>query len=173
MSEPKPKIGVLFVCYANMCRSPLAAGLLRMVADLRGLGSRLYIDSAGTNAMEGVAPHPLSCAIAEQRGFTLEGYARQLIRDDLTRFEQVVVMDRQNLSTIERLAAPSAFGSLDGYRAQIRLLRAIAKPRAKGADLDVPDPVGRDETRYAEVYEILREGCEALLDELEDPLGEP
>lgn len=167
MSEASPNIGVLFVCYANMCRSPLAAGLLRMLADQRGLGSRLDIDSAGTSAMEGAPPHPLSCAIAEQHGFTLGGYARQLIRDDLTRFDHVVVMDRQNFATIERLAAPSAFGSLEGYRAKIRLFRAIAKPRAKGAELDVPDPIGRGQSRYAEVYELMREGCEALLDELE------
>src|SRR5690606_34594819 len=114
-SEPTAQVGVLFVCYANMCRSPLAAGLFRMLADQRGLGSRLHIDSAGTSAMEGAPPHPSSGAIAERHGFTLGGYARQLIRDDLTRFDQVVVMDRQNYATIERLAAPSAFGSLEGY----------------------------------------------------------
>jgi protein-tyrosine phosphatase len=159
-------IGVLFVCYANVCRSPLAAGLMRALAERRGLGSRLQIDSAGTSAMEGAPPHPLSCEIAEQHGFALSGRSRQLIRDDLSRFDHVVVMDRQNYATIERLAAPSAFGSLAGYRAQIRLLRAIANPKAKGRDLDVPDPIGHDGRRYAEVYALMLEGCEALLAEL-------
>ena len=166
MPEPGRNIGVLFVCYANVCRSPLAAGLLRELAKQHGLAERLAIDSAGTSAMEGNPPHPLSCAIAEQHGFALHGRARQLLRDDLTRFDHVVVMDRQNFSTIERLAAPSAFGSLDGYRAKIRLLRAIANPKAKGRELDVPDPIGGDGRRYAEVYELMREGCDALLDEI-------
>jgi protein-tyrosine phosphatase len=164
---------VLFVCYANVCRSPLAEGLLRELARQRGgsLLERLVIDSAGTSAMDGAAPHPLSRAIAQAHGFTLAGTARQLIRDDLTRFDHVVVMDRDNLATItrlvgERLASPSAFGPLAGYRAKIRLLRAIAKPKAKGRELDVPDPIGGGEARYAEVYALLREGCEALLDEL-------
>jgi protein-tyrosine phosphatase len=163
-----PRIGVLFVCYANVCRSPLAEGLLRELARQRGgdLLERLVIDSAGTSAMDGAAPHPLSRAIAEAHGFTLTGTARQLIRDDLTRFDHVIVMDRDNLATIERLAMPSAFGSLAGYRARIRLLRAIAKPKAKGRELDVPDPIGGGEARYAEVYALLREGCEALLDQL-------
>lgn len=170
MREPGRSIGVLFVCYANVCRSPLAAGLMRELAGKRGLAERLQIDSAGTSAMEGAHPHPLSCEIAEQHGFTLQGRARQLLRDDLTRFDHVVVMDRQNMSTIERLAAPSAFGSLAGYRAKIRLLRAIANPKAKGRDLDVPDPIGSGAQRYAEVYALMRQGCDALLDELAQEL---
>jgi len=170
MSEAKPELGVLFVCYANICRSPLAAGLFRALAERRGLGSRLRIDSAGTDAFEGAPPHSLSCAIAEDHGFELTSYARQLVRDDLTRFDHVVVMDRRNFATIERLAAPSAFGSLAGYHAKIRLLRAIAKPKAKGPELDVPDPIGSGAPRYAEVYALLLEGCEALLDELEAQL---
>ncbi|HLT36950.1 MAG TPA: low molecular weight protein-tyrosine-phosphatase [Enhygromyxa sp.] len=163
-------VGVLFVCYANVCRSPLAEGLMCELAGRRGLGERLLVDSAGTSAMEGAPPHPLSCQIAEQHGFSLTGRSRQLIRDDLTRFDHVVVMDRQNFSTIERLAAPSAFGSLAGYRAKIRLLRAIANPRAKGRELDVPDPIGGDARRYAEVHALLLDGCAALLDEIEREL---
>jgi protein-tyrosine phosphatase len=163
-------IGVLFVCYANVCRSPLAEGLMRELARVRGLVERLLIDSAGTSAMEGAAPHRLSCEVAEQHGFALTGRARQLLRDDLTRFDHVVVMDRQNFATIERLAAPSAFGSLAGYRAKIRLLRAIANPKARGHELDIPDPIGGDSRHYSEVYTLMREGCSALLDEIEKEL---
>jgi protein-tyrosine phosphatase len=169
VAEPSD-IGVLFVCYANVCRSPLAAGLLRHLASQRGLVDRLLIDSAGTSAMEGARPHPLSCEIAEQHGFALGGRARQLLRGDLSRFDHVVVMDRRNYDFIQRLAAPSAFGSLAGYRANIRMLRAIASPKAKGRELDVPDPIGGDARRYAEVYELMRQGCDALLDELEPEL---
>lgn len=161
--------GVLFVCYANVCRSPLAEGLFRHRASERGLLDGLEIDSAGTSAMEGSDPHPLSQAIAIEHGFALTGRSRQLLRTDLSRFDHVVVMDRHNLSTIERLAAPSAFGTLANYKAQIRLLRAIANPRARGADLDVPDPIGDGGERYRRVYAMIREGCEALLDELERP----
>lgn len=170
MIESDPDLGVLFVCYANVCRSPLAEGLLRHLAERRGLVDRLRIDSAGTSAMEGVLPHRLSREIAEQHGFNLSGRSRQLIRDDLSRFDHVVVMDRHNYSTIERLAAPSAFGSLAGYRAKIRLLRAITNPKAKGPELDVPDPIGGDARRYAEVYALMLAGCEALLAELEQEL---
>ncbi len=154
---------VLFVCYANVCRSPLAEGVFRhLVAEARS-GPEWIVDSAGTSAMEGSPPHPLSQAAAADHGITLTGTARQLVRTDLSRFDHVVVMDRQNLSTLRRLAAPSAFGSLANYKAEIQLLRALANPRARGADLDVPDPIGRGPDRYAAVYAMILAGCEALL----------
>lgn len=162
MSEPS-RVSVLFVCYANMCRSPLAEGLFRHLAAGRGLLDRVEIDSAGTSAIEGAEPHELSQAIAEEHGFSLSGRGRQLLRDDLSRFDHILVMDRENLATIERLA-----GSLDAYPARVRLLRALAEPKAKPKQLDIPDPIGRGRGRYAEAYELMLASCEALLDEIAD-----
>lgn len=166
MSREPARIGVLFVCYANICRSPLAEGTFRWLAERRGMLDRLTLDSAGTSAMDGAPPHSLSQAIAAEQGFMLEGESRQLIRDDLSRFDHVVVMDRQNLATLQRLTG-SAFGAQAGYRARVRLLREIADPRATGADLDVPDPIGRGADHYRAVFAMIERGCTALLDELE------
>jgi protein-tyrosine phosphatase len=165
-SQSRGRTGVLFVCYANMCRSPLAEGVFRHLAAQRGMLDRLDLDSAGTDASEGCSPHPLSCSIALAHGITLEGRGRQLIRDDLNRFDHVVVMDRSNYAKIARLAAPSSRGELEGFRARLRTLRSIANPNATGLALDVPDPIGGDADRYREVYELIERGCNALLDEL-------
>ncbi len=167
MSEDSSaRVGVLFVCYANMCRSPLAEGVFRHLATERGVLERLDIDSAGTDAVEGCDPHPLSRDIARVHGITLSGEGRQLLRDDLSRFDHVVVMDRQNYNRIARLVAPSAFGPIEGYRAKIRTLRSISNPHASGRDLDVPDPIGGGPQHYARVYELIHSGCTALLDEI-------
>ena len=166
MSETTRRVGVLFVCYANMCRSPLAEGVMRHRASERGMLERLDIDSAGTDAVEGCEPHPLSKDIARVHGITLSGEGRQLVRDDLSRFDHVVVMDRQNYNRIARLAAPSAFGPIEGYRAKVRTLRSIANPHASGRELDVPDPIGGGPEHYARVYEMIVAGCDALLDEI-------
>jgi protein-tyrosine phosphatase len=166
-SDSGGRIGVLFVCYANMCRSPLAEGVFRHLAGQRGMLDRLDIYSAGTDASEGCAPHPLSCSIALTHGITLQGFGRQLIRDDLNRFDHVVVMDRSNYAKIARLAAPSSAGKLTGFRARLRTLRSIADPGATGVALDVPDPIGAGMERYREIYELIERGCNALLDELE------
>lgn len=159
-SDP-PRVGVLFVCFANMCRSPLAEGVFRSLAAERGVLERLEIDSAGTDANEGCEPHPLSRKIAAEHGITLSGVGRQLVRGDLSRFDHVVVMDRRNLATIVQRV-----GSLDWCRAKVRTLRAIADPRASGGALDVPDPIGMGEQRYREVYAMIHAGCEALLREI-------
>jgi protein-tyrosine phosphatase len=161
MTNPGARVGVLFVCYANMCRSPLAEGVFRHLAAQRGLLDRLEIDSAGTHAVEGSSPHPLSCQIAGEHGIVLTGVGRQLIRADLSRFDHIVVMDRRNLSTITRLA-----GSLDWCRARVRTLRSISNPKASGDELDVRDPIGEGPERYREVYDQLVAGCDALLREL-------
>jgi protein-tyrosine phosphatase len=167
-SQSGGRTGVLFVCYANMCRSPLAEGVFRHLAAQRGMLDRLDIDSAGTDASEGCSPHPLSCSIALEHGITLQGFGRQLIRDDLNRFDHVVVMDRSNYAKIARLAAPSSSGPLTGFRARLRTLRSIDDPDATGVALDVPDPIGAGPERYREIYELIERGCNALLDEIGD-----
>ena len=166
MSPRAQPVGVLFVCHANMCRSPLAEGIFRHLAQARGMLDDLHIESAGTDAIEGCDPHPRSREIAAAHGITLTGTGRQLIRHDLSNFDHVVVMDRRNYDKISRLAAPSAFGELQGFRARLRMLRAIANPKASGQALDVPDPIGRGPEQYAEVYELIAAGCTALLDEI-------
>ena len=169
----EPKVSVLFVCYANMCRSPLAEAVFRHMAREREVLDAIEVDSAGTHAASGSAPHPLSVETAATHGITVTGQSRQLYRDDLSRFDHVLVMDRHNLSTIQRLAAPTPSASLDEFPARVRLLRVVANPRARGRDLDVPDPMGGGAKRYREVFDLLSSACEALLDEIvEDLEGE-
>ncbi len=159
---------VLFVCYANMCRSPLAEAIFRqrLIERSPPLAKLATIDSAGTRAMEGCAPHPLSVEACRSLGIQLQGSGRQILRRDLSRFDQIVLMDRQNLSDLRRMTGVSAFGEIAGNRAQIRLLRAIATPHAQGDDLDIPDPIRGGPEGYRTVLRLVEEGCKALIDEL-------
>lgn len=161
-----PRIGVLFVCHANMCRSPLAHGLFVHRAHERGVLDRLDIDSAGTWAANGIPPHQGSLHVAHVHGISLDsaGTSRSISPDDLQRFAHIIVMDRANLADVERLRRLSAFGAVEGDQARVRLLRAIEHPNAR--DLDVPDPVRGGEPEFRHVYELVDRGCRALLDEL-------
>lgn len=162
------RIGVLFVCYANMCRSPLAEGVFRHLVAERGLEHRFDIDSAGTSAAPGAAPHPLSVDIGHKHGIEVSGSARTVVPDDLYRFHHVIAMDRQNAHELDRLVRLSGFGPVVGAErlATIRLLRQLERPRARGADLDVPDPIAGGPDHYARVFQLIRAGCTALIDEL-------
>jgi len=170
MSAPAPvRRGVLFVCHANMCRSPLAAGVFRHLVTARGAGERFEIDSAGTWAADGIPPHPLSVDVARRYGIEavlLGSASRPIAPRDLERFELVVAMDRRNLADIERLRRISAFGPVVGGSAKLSLLRRFSDPKASGREADVPDPVRGGPEHYETAYRIIEAGCRALLDEL-------
>lgn len=170
MTTSKPaRRGVLFVCHANMCRSPLAAGVFRHLVAERGASERFEVDSAGTWAADGIPPHPLSVDVARRYGIDvalLGTRSRSIAPDDLDRFEHVVAMDRRNLADIERLRRISAFGPVVGGTATISLLRRFCDPKANGRDADVPDPVRGGPEHYEAAYRIIEAGCRALLDRL-------
>jgi protein-tyrosine phosphatase len=161
--------GVLFVCHANMCRSPLAAGVFLHLVARRGAGELFEVDSAGTWAADGIAPHPLSVDAARRHGIDpvlLGSASRPIAPSDLERFEHVIAMDRRNLADIERLRRISAFGPVLGGSAKLSLLRRFSDPKASGRDADVPDPVRGGPEHYEAAYRIIETGCRALLDQL-------
>lgn len=169
MTDALPKIGVLFVCHANICRSPLAEGIFAHLVREADLQDRFAIDSAGCWADEGSDPHPLSVMVAGHHGIDLRmlvGRSRCIVPDDLHRFDHVLAMDRANLADLQRLRRLSAFGPVQEGKARVRLLRSIERPDVEGRDADVPDPIGRGETFYESTYDILERGCRALLREL-------
>jgi protein-tyrosine phosphatase len=169
MDDAASRIGVLFVCHANICRSPLAHALFVHRARTRGILDRFEVDSAGTWAAEGILPHANSVAVGRAHGVDLAvaGLSRIIAPDDLQRFAHVIAMDRDNEMDIVRLRRLSAFGTVDGPQANIRMLRRVAQPHAQGRDADVPDPIGRGPEAFQRTYEIIAAGVEALLDELE------
>jgi len=159
---------VLFVCYANICRSPLAEGIFRHQVGERGLGERFSIDSAGVSAWAGSPPHHLSAAVAEDHGVGLAGVSRQLVRDDFYDFDEVIVMDRLVYGEIRRLLGPSAFGPQAAIRARVRLFTTLVDPRAEGRELDVSDPISGGRDGFEVTYNLLEHGCRVLLSELLD-----
>jgi protein-tyrosine phosphatase len=164
-----PRIGVLFVCHANICRSPLAHGIFVHQARLRGATERFDADSAGTWAQDGVLPHAMSVAVAREHGIDLPalvGKSRAIVPADLHRFDHVLAMDRLVLGDLERLRGLSAFGPVEPGKARLRLLREVVDPRAHGADADVADPVRSGADAFAATFALLSEACERLLDEL-------
>lgn len=151
------RIGVLFVCLGNICRSPLAEGVFRHLVEEAGLGARFLIDSAGTSGYhDGEGPDPRTAAVAARRGILLEHASRRVRAGDLDRFRYVLAMDQDNL---ERLAA-LASGAGNG-RAEIALLRAYdatAEP-----DAEVPDPYFGGARGFQDVHDMVERACRGLL----------
>lgn len=170
-ASASPRIGVLFVCHANICRSPLAEGIFRHLVAERGLEERFDIDSAGTWAPEGAKPHEHSLAVAAAHGIgaeLLSQASRAITPDDMERFDHVLAMDRRNIADLDRLRRLSAFGDVDGRWPRVRLMRHVVDPELEGADADVNDPIGKTRDAYDTTYEALVVACTRLLDELAD-----
>ena len=122
---------VVFVCLGNICRSPAAEGVFRvLVRRLAGAGHA--IDSAGTgNWHVGEPPYGPMQSAARRRGVDLSGLsARQFVAADFERFDLIIAMDADNLANIERLRPM-------GCRTETRLFTDYAPET--GADA-VPDP---------------------------------
>jgi protein-tyrosine phosphatase len=150
------KIGVLFICLGNICRSPLAEAVFRAQVKEAGLTYLFDIDSAGTGSYhEGEPPDDRTMSVARARGIAMDHIARQIRSEDLRRFHYVLAMDAENLRRTRRLA--------DGthQEAAIRLLRSF-DPDAP-ADAEVPDPYFGGTRGFENVHELIESACRGLL----------
>jgi len=149
-------VRVCFVCLGNICRSPTAEGVMKMLVAQAGLSDRITVESAGTgNYHVGEPADRRSAAAAKARGVELTGCARQFVPEDFDRFDYIVAMDRRNYGFLKRLARkPEHVG-------RVSVLRTF-DPESVSAQLeDVPDPYFED--NFDEVFDICKAGCEGLL----------
>jgi protein-tyrosine phosphatase len=145
---------ILMVCLGNICRSPLAEGILQEKVKKAGLD--WVVDSAGTNHYHtGDAPHPLSQKIALINGIDISlQRARRFTSEDLTQFDKIYALAGDVLNDIQRITG-NKFDS-----AKVDLLLNEQYP---GKNLDVPDPYYGGEPDFHEVYELLDEVCDRLI----------
>ncbi|NDH64139.1 MAG: low molecular weight phosphotyrosine protein phosphatase [Alphaproteobacteria bacterium] len=108
---------VLFVCTANLCRSPMAEGVFRSLAERAGVADAFEIASAGTSdAFVGRPPTPEAIDVAASRGYDISAIrSRQIVTDDIVRFDYPLAMDSRHLVEMRWLVqgpvrAPGACG---------------------------------------------------------------
>lgn len=151
---------ILMVCLGNICRSPLAEGLLRLRAEEAGLGWE--VDSAGTERYHiGEAPHPFSQQTALRHGFDISAHrARRITKADLQRFDRIYAMAPDVYREIREI------GGRDASMARVELLMNEVYP---GRDMPVPDPWYGPRSGYQHVYELLDQACRRLIDKYGRP----
>ena len=144
------------VCLGNICRSPLAEGILRH--KVREAGLDWEVDSAGTGAWHiGNPPDPRSVAEAQRRGLDISGQrARQFQRSDFDEFDHILVMDSSNYQNVLKLARTEA------DREKVELVMNYDRP---GYNQAVPDPYW-DDDGFAKVYDLLDRACTRVVDSL-------
>jgi protein-tyrosine phosphatase len=155
MPGPVAPGAVLFVCLGNICRSPVAAAVMRARLDAAGLASAVRVDSAATHAYRIDSPaHPETRRLAELRGYDLGGHrARLVVPGDFNHFELILAMDRQNLAALSALAPAEADGRL-------QLLMDFAP--GLGVQ-EVPDPYGGPPEGFVRALDLIEAGVNGML----------
>ena len=143
------------VCLGNICRSPLAEGLLasKLPKD------KFYVDSAGTsNYNIGKQPDPRSIEVARKNGLDITNQrGREFVPNDFNKFDYIFVMDSSNYDNVIELA------KTDEQKEKVELILNHLFPNE---NVDVPDPYYGLQNGFETVYEMLDETCDIIAKKL-------
>ncbi len=144
------------VCLGNICRSPLAEGILRYKVIEAGLDWQ--IDSAGTAGYHiGQQPHTLSQKVAKLNGIDISHQqCRQFCKEDLLDFDRIFVMDTDNYREVKRIAKENWDEKKVSY-----LLDALYP----GQNKEVPDPWYGTEKDYHFVFDMIDKACDKIIEQ--------
>jgi protein-tyrosine phosphatase len=148
---------ILFVCLGNICRSPLAKGIMRNKIRQRKLDASA--DSAGFERFHNGDPaDPRSVMTAAKNGIDITDHQARMFRtEDFDLFDRIYVMDSINYSDVISLARN------EKDRDKVDYIRNIVEP---GLNKSVPDPYYGGPDGFEKVYAMLDEACNKLSDEI-------
>lgn len=146
---------ILFVCYGNICRSPMAEAVMLHLLKERHLETKFYIESAATSSEElGSDIYYLAKQKLIEKGIHFAPRrARQIRIDDYDNFDYIIGMEMHNIYDIKDIIG------VDHNNKVMRLLDYTDKPR------DISDPWYSG--NFEQAYNDIHDGCVALLDYLE------
>ena len=147
---------ILMVCLGNICRSPLAEGILQEKAARAGLN--WTVESAGTNGYHvGEPPHPLSQKVALLNGLDISRQrARQFDPMDFTTYDRIYAMAGDVIDEMKYLSGKRF------DETKVSLLMNVLQP---DSDRDVPDPWYGPEAGYHAVYALLEAACSRIIEQ--------
>ena len=147
---------VLFVCLGNICRSPVAEGIMLHLIEEEKLQKHWQVDSAGTAGYHiGEAPDHRTIKNAKKNGVDLSGLrARKFSVTDFDAFDKIYVMDESNYSNVIAMAKEKS------HHQKIDYLLNVTQP---SKNLPVPDPYYGNEAHFEEVFQLVYSACKKIL----------
>lgn len=148
----------LMVCFGNICRSPMAMGLLK--SKLEAAGSKSIVDSCGFEPYHiGDAPDKRAQKVMKNNGIDIsDNRARMFQKNDFDTYDKIFVMDRRNYDDVKRLAKTTE--SLQ----KVDYIMNMVHP---GKNMEVPDPYYGDADGFNETFSALDIATDAIMDKFE------
>lgn len=145
------------VCLGNICRSPLAEGIMRKKLEDSGIEGR--VDSCGFEAFHtGDAPDQRSIEIARQYGVDISLQQSRLFKvDDFDRFDKIYVMDQNNFSDVASCARNKE--DLD----KVDFIMNAVYP---GSNRPIPDPYYGGKSGFKNVWEMLDQASDKIIEQI-------
>jgi len=153
---------ILMVCLGNICRSPLAEGILREKIKKRDINA--VVDSAGTATYHiGENPDPRAVITAQKHNIDISHLvARQFTTEDFDEYDSIYVMDTANFADVLSLARN------EDDRKKVELLLNVIEPNLppgrRGSNRSVPDPWHGGGDSFEDVFQLLDEACGKIVD---------
>lgn len=156
-------VAVLAVCTANICRSPMAEGILREELKLRGMEHQVSVKSAGTHVSRpGIMADARAQRVCAREGIDLrKSRSRQVVAEDFKRFDYILAADQRNYQWLQEAAPISR-------RGHIHLLGSWAEG---GAIIDIPDPYYGSPAGFEKVLVQLHQCVDGFLAHLVEREG--
>jgi protein-tyrosine phosphatase len=156
-------LSVCFVCHGNICRSPLAQGVMESIVKQEGLEKSILISSAGVSSWHvGEPPDSRMQDTARKHGIALNSRGRHFQGPDFYQIDLVLAMDCSNLDTLKSLRPEAE------TRDKLFLFRSF-DPDNKG-DFEVPDPYYGGGKGFELVYQMVERTCPKILEHLKAKL---
>jgi len=148
---------ILFVCLGNICRSPLAEGILKKKFEENNIAGTIH--SAGFEPYhEGQHPDPRSVSTAGKHDIDISGkVARLFTTDDFNHYDKILVMDAMNHADVMRVART------EEDRRKVDFLLNLVN---EGSDDEVPDPYYGGASGFDQVYDMMDRACDRIIKDL-------
>jgi protein-tyrosine phosphatase len=147
---------ILMVCLGNICRSPIAEGILR--DKVAKVGLNWQVDSAGTlDFHKGENPHHLSTKVCLQNGIDISTQkSRPFTKKDFLEFDLIFAMANDVLYDMKQIGK-------ENFTEEKAIL--FLEPLHPGKSLNVPDPWGGTEKDFVEAYALIDKACDAIINQ--------
>ena len=150
------RLNILFACSGNVCRSPLAEGILKKMIPHK-LRNNINVQSAGVSTLNGMRPSAFAAEVAKNNGVNISSHrSKQITEKMISESDLIFVMSKDHLEYFKN--------SFIKYMDKVYALKKFSNP--DNNNIDIKDPIGGDLGSYEKIFHEIKHEIERILPKL-------